>query len=68
MMEKFIPDEARIQSVQDNYKKVLSDVKETAIKAGRNPDDVRLMAVTKTVPFSKYLQINSAVLPQASHR
>ena len=48
-MEKFIPDEARIQSVQDNYKKVLSDVKETAIKAGRNPDDVRLMAVTKTV-------------------
>jgi len=35
--------------VQDNYKKVLSDVKETAIKAGRNPDDVRLMAVTKTV-------------------
>ena len=49
MMEKFIPDEARIQSVQDNYKKVLSDVKETAIKAGRNPDDVRLMAVTKTV-------------------
>ena len=49
MMEKFIPDEARIQSVQDNYKKVLSDVKETAIKSGRNPDDVRLMAVTKTV-------------------
>ena len=48
-LEKFIPDEARIQSVQDNYKKVLSDVKETAIKAGRNPDDVRLMAVTKTV-------------------
>ena len=34
MMEKFIPEEARIQSVQDNYKKVLSDVKETAIKAG----------------------------------
>lgn len=48
-MEKFIPDEARIQSVQDNYKKVLSNVQEAAIKAGRKPDDVRLMAVTKTV-------------------
>ena len=34
-MEKFIPDEARIQSVQDNYKKVLSNVQEAAIKAGR---------------------------------
>lgn len=48
-MEKFIPDEARIQSVQDNYKRVLSNVQEAAIKAGRKPDDVRLMAVTKTV-------------------
>ena len=48
-MEKFIPDEARIQSVQDNYKKVLSNVQEAAIKAGRKPDDVRIMAVTKTV-------------------
>ena len=48
-MEKFIPDEARIQSVQDNYKKVLSNVQEAAIKAGRKADDVRLMAVTKTV-------------------
>ena len=48
-MEKFIPDEARIQSVQDNYKKVLSNVQEAAIKAGRKPEDVRLMAVTKTV-------------------
>lgn len=61
MMEKFIPDEARIQLVQDNYKKVLSDVKETAIKAGRNPDDVRLMAVTKTV---ESFYINNAVAPQ----
>lgn len=37
-MEKFIPDEARIQSVQDNYKKVLSNVQEAAIKAGRKAD------------------------------
>ena len=52
-MEKFIPDEARIQSVQDNYKKVLSNVQEAAIKAGRKPDDVRLMAVTKTVESAR---------------
>ena len=46
-MEKFIPDEARIQSVQDNYKKVLSNVQEAAIKAGRKPDDVRLWLLPK---------------------
>ena len=48
-MEKITVDENRLKSVADNYKKVLTDVKETAIKSGRNEDDVRLMAVTKTV-------------------
>lgn len=48
-MEKFIPDEKRLQSVEDNYRAIKSRVQEAAIKAGRNPDDVRLMAVTKTV-------------------
>lgn len=49
MMEKFIPDENRLKSVEDNYKAIKSKIEEAAIKAGRNPDDVRLMAVTKTV-------------------
>ncbi|MDD6727752.1 MAG: YggS family pyridoxal phosphate-dependent enzyme [Eubacteriales bacterium] len=48
-MEKFIPDEKRLQSVEDNYKAIKARVEESAIKAGRNPADVRLMAVTKTV-------------------
>ncbi len=48
-MEKITVDENRLISVADNYKRVLNDVKETAIKSGRNEDDVRLMAVTKTV-------------------
>ncbi|MCC8072604.1 MAG: YggS family pyridoxal phosphate-dependent enzyme [Clostridiales bacterium] len=48
-MEKFIPDSSRMQAVEDNYKAILSRVKESAVRAGRNPDDVRLMAVTKTV-------------------
>lgn len=48
-MEKFIPDENRLKSVEENYKKIKHKVEEAAIKSGRNPNDVRLMAVTKTV-------------------
>lgn len=48
-MEKFIPDEKRLISVQENYKRVKANVEEAAIKAGRKPEEVRLMAVTKTV-------------------
>lgn len=49
MMEKFIPDERRLKSVEENYKKILNRVKECAVKAGRDENDVRLMCVTKTV-------------------
>lgn len=48
-MEKFIPDENRLKAVEDNYKAIKARIEESAIKAGRNPSDVRLMAVTKTV-------------------
>ncbi|MBR2100878.1 MAG: YggS family pyridoxal phosphate-dependent enzyme [Eubacterium sp.] len=48
-MERFIPDEKRIEQTIDNYKRVKNQVAEAAIKANRNPDDVRLMCVTKTV-------------------
>lgn len=48
-MEKFIPDEERIKRTVDNYHRILNDVKETAVKAGRAEKDVRLMCVTKTV-------------------
>ncbi len=48
-MEKFIPDENRIKAVTDNYKRIKSNVEEAALSAGRNPDEVRLMCVTKTV-------------------
>ncbi len=48
-MAEFIPDEKRIQNTIDNYKRVKSQVEEAALKAGRSPDDVRLMCVTKTV-------------------
>lgn len=48
-MEKFIPDPQKMAAVEENYKRVLDRVNEAAVKAGRNTDDVRLMAVTKTV-------------------
>ncbi len=48
-MERFTVDEARLKAVEENYKAISARVKEAAIRAGRNPDDVRLMAVTKTV-------------------
>lgn len=48
-MEKFTPDEKRIANTIDNYKRVKEQVEETAIKANRDPRDVRLMCVTKTV-------------------
>lgn len=49
MTEKFTVDEKRLQAVGDNYKAIKMRVEEAAVKAGRNPGDVRLMAVTKTV-------------------
>ena len=49
MTEKFTVDENRLKAVEDNYKSVKSRVEKAALKAGRNPADVRLMAVTKTV-------------------
>ena len=48
-MDGFILDEKRVQCCIDNYKRIKEDVAQTAIKAGRSVDDVRLMCVTKTV-------------------
>ena len=48
-MDGFILDEKRVQSCIDNYKRIKEDVAQTAIRAGRSADDVRLMCVTITV-------------------
>lgn len=53
-MERFIPDENRIKATIDNYKRIKEQVAQTAIRAGRNENDVRLMCVTKTVE-SEYI-------------
>ena len=56
--EKFLLDEERLKSVQENYKRVLDQVRESAVKAGRSENDVRLMCVTKTV---EPVYINAAI-------
>lgn len=48
-MERFMLDEERLKSTEENYKRILNNVRETAVRAGRNESDVRLMCVTKTV-------------------
>lgn len=47
-MEKSLKSE-RLLLLEDNLKKVREEIAETAIKNGRNPEDIKLMAVTKTV-------------------
>ncbi len=47
-------DENRVKATIDNYKRVKDNIAEAAIKAGRRPEDVRLMCVTKTVE-SEYI-------------
>lgn len=44
----------RFVSISENLKRIREDINEAAIKSGRTPDDVRLMAVTKTVDV-KYI-------------
>lgn len=45
-------------AISDNIKFIKDDISEAALKSGRNPSDVRLMAVTKTVSVDK---INFAI-------
>ena len=47
-MEKSLTEE-RFLLMEDNLKRVREEIAETAIKNGRNPEDIKLMAVTKTV-------------------
>ena len=46
------------QEVAQNVKGILEEVRETAVKAGRDPKEVRVMAVTKTVDPSL---VNAAI-------
>lgn len=49
MTEKLLDTDRRIENVRENYKIIRDRIAEAAIKSGRTPEDVRFMAVTKTV-------------------
>ncbi len=49
---------ARFRDIEENYKTIMNNISEAALKNGRNPSDVRFMAVTKTV---EPLYINHAL-------
>lgn len=48
MMEKSSV-EQRFYNIDENLKRIRYSIEETAVKSGRNPSDIKLMAVTKTV-------------------
>ncbi len=49
---------ARFKDIEENYKNITENIAQAAVRSGRNPDDVRFMAVTKTV---ESLYINHAL-------
>ncbi len=46
---EWLSDDERYSSIEENLKYIRSDIFEAAVKSGRNPDEINLMAVTKTV-------------------
>ena len=43
-------DDDRCKSISENLKLIRENISESAVKSGRNYEDIKLMAVTKTVP------------------
>ena len=53
MTEKWLTDDeiaAKIAALEENYKIVTEEVAKAAVKSGRKPEDITLLAATKTVP------------------
>ena len=46
---EWLSDSERFAAIEENLKIIREDIANAAIQSGRNPNDVRLMAVTKTV-------------------
>ena len=46
--------------IKDNVERVLENIKETALKSGRNPDEITLVAVTKTVTAKEAREVMDA--------
>lgn len=49
-------------TIKDNYNRIKDDVIETALKCGRNPDEIKIIAVSKTFTVEKIQEaINSGI-------
>ena len=46
---EWLSNEERFSAIEDNLKFIREELAEAALKSGRKPEDVSLMAVTKTV-------------------
>lgn len=46
--------------IKDNAKRILDDIYETAVKAGRNPEEITLVGVTKTVTAKEAKELMDA--------
>lgn len=55
--------ETRCENIKENLKVIRNNISEAAIRSGRNPDDIKLMAVTKTVDveFINYAMDNCGI-------
>lgn len=53
-----LPDNERRLTLSDNYSIIRDNIAAAAERSGRNPDDIELVAVTKTVPL---IDINYAI-------
>ena len=50
-MEKWSDElQARCKTVKENYQRIMERISEAAVKSGRKPEDITLLAATKTVP------------------
>ena len=51
-MEKWSSDELaqRCRALEENMKRIQAEIAEAAIRSGRRPEDITLLAATKTVP------------------
>jgi hypothetical protein len=49
-------------TIIDNYNRIKNEVIETALKCGRNPDDIKIISVSKTFPIEKIQDaVNSGI-------
>ncbi|PKL18638.1 MAG: YggS family pyridoxal phosphate-dependent enzyme [Spirochaetae bacterium HGW-Spirochaetae-5] len=49
-------------TIIDNYKRIKNEVIETALKCGRNPDDIKIISVSKTFAVEKIQEaVNSGI-------